>query len=129
MQKLKSFKDLRVWQKAYELAFRSYKMTESYPKQEMYGLVNQIRRSAVSVVSNIAEGYARRNKKEYIQFLSIAYSSLSELETQMLLSKDLKFCSTDDHLKLDSLRDEIGGMLYTLIQKLKAIPRTLNPVP
>lgn len=81
-----SFKDLIVWQKSMLLARKIYLATENFPKIEHYGLVSQMRRAAVSIPSNIAEGYGRKSSKEYTQFYSIAYGSLLELETQMILS-------------------------------------------
>ncbi len=83
---LQSYKELIVWQKAYKLVLEIYKITRDFPKSETYGLTQQIRRAAISIPSNIAEGYSREHKTEYHRFLSIAYSSLSELETQYLLS-------------------------------------------
>ncbi|HQP91125.1 MAG TPA: four helix bundle protein, partial [Candidatus Omnitrophota bacterium] len=88
---VKSFKDLKVWKSSYQLALAIYEITKNFPKEEIYGLVSQMRRSSVSVPSNIAEGYSRKGRPEYVRFLSIAYGSLSELETQILLSKDLKY--------------------------------------
>ena len=79
--KTQSFKDLIVWQKAYRLVLEIYKITKDFPKYEMYGLAQQMRRAAVSIPSNIAEGYGRKHKAEYRQFLSVAYGSLLELET------------------------------------------------
>ena len=104
-EKLKGFKDLIVWQKAYKLTLGIYKATVQFPRDEQYGLPSQIRRASVSVVSNIAEGYTRRNRAEYIQFLSIAYASLSELETQLLLSKDLKYVPQNEFNELLNLKD------------------------
>jgi len=121
-EKLRSFKDLIVWQKAYQLTLDIYKITAEFPKNEQYGLVTQMRRAAVSVVSNIAEGYARKGKREYINFLSMAYASLSELETQVLLSKDLEYIKEDRSKELLSLRNEVGGMLFSMQQKLAAVP-------
>lgn len=79
--KTQSFKDLIVWQKAYRLVLEIYKITKDFPKYEMYGLAQQMRRAAVSIPSNIAEGYGRKHKAEYRQFLPVAYGSLLELET------------------------------------------------
>lgn len=124
-RKLRSFKDLIVWQKAYKLTLGTYEISAKFPKSEQYGLSAQMRRAAVSVVSNIAEGYARKGRREYINFLSIAYASLSELETQLLLSKDLEYIKEDNLKGLLDLKDEVGGMLFSMQQKLKA----LNPVP
>lgn len=119
---VKSFKDLRVWKHAYELTLAVYQITKKFPKDELYGIVSQMRRASVSTVSNIAEGYSRKGRLEYIQFLSIAYSSLSELETQILLAKDLKYLSEEEFSCLIKLKDETGAMLYKLIQKLNIEP-------
>ncbi|MBU4479841.1 four helix bundle protein [Patescibacteria group bacterium] len=86
---MKSFKQLIVWQKSILLVKEIYEITKKFPQNEMYGLVSQMRRSAVSLPSNIAEGYKRRGIKEYLQFLSIAEASSAELETQIIISKDL----------------------------------------
>lgn len=117
--KIKRFKDLMVWQKAYTLTLSIYRFTKKFPQEEQYGLISQMRRAAVSVVSNIAEGHSRKSKAEYAQFLSVSYGSLSELETQILLSQDLRFLVESDAQYLIQLKDEIGGMLYTLMQKLR----------
>ena len=85
-KKIRNHKDLEVWKKSMDLVSNIYKITESFPNKEIYGLTNQIRRSAVSVPSNIAEGAARSSKKEFIQFLYIALGSLAELETQMIIA-------------------------------------------
>ena len=118
-EKIRSFKDLKVWKKAYELTLLVYKVTANFPKDELYSLTAQMRRAGVSVVSNIAEGYSRKNRAEYIQFLSIAYGSLSELETQILLSKDLGYVREGNFRKVLNIKDELGGMLYRLIQSLR----------
>lgn len=120
---VKSFKDLIVWQKSYEFTLLVYLSTKKFPSEERYGMVTQMRRAAVSIVSNIAEGYSRKGRMEYVQFLSMAYGSLSELEAQLMLSKDLGYIDNEDYSKLIGLKDEIGGMLYTLIQKLSVSPR------
>ena len=109
----KSFKDLIVWQKAYKLVLEIYLMTKAFPKDEMYGLAQQMRRAAVSIPSNIAEGYGRRHKAEYRQFLSIAYGSLLELETQCLLGHDLRYTEFNEPTK--DLVKEVGAMLYRMI--------------
>ena len=102
---LKNYKDLLVWQKAYQLCLAVYKATKGYPNEERYGLTSQIRRAAVSVPSNIAEGYGRKTTLEYIRFLYIAYGSNCELETQLLLSGDLGYLEA---VKLSALQDETG---------------------
>ncbi|HLD42022.1 MAG TPA: four helix bundle protein [archaeon] len=119
-ERINSFKDLRVWKHAYELALLIYKITKKFPKDELYGIVSQIRRAGVSVVSNIAEGYSRKGRTEYIQFLFIAYGSLSEVETQILLSKDLEYITKEELDGLMKLKDETGAMLYRLIQQLRS---------
>lgn len=83
---LNSYKDLIVWQKAFDLSLMIYQITNEFPKFELYGLASQMRRNGVSIPSNIAEGYTRNNRGEYIQFLFIAYASGAELETQLLIA-------------------------------------------
>ncbi|GAA4280214.1 four helix bundle protein [Gaetbulibacter aestuarii] len=98
MEKLKSHQDLRVWQEAMDLVTKVYELTKDYPKDELYGLTSQIRRSAVSIPSNIAEGAGRNGQKELIRFLYIAMGSLSELETQLEISKRLHYISDSEPL-------------------------------
>lgn len=114
--KTKGFKDLIVWQKAYKLVLEIYKLTKDFPKYETYGLAQQIRRAAVSLPSNIAEGYGRKHKAEYRQFLSMAYGSLSELETQYLLAIDLKYINKSG--TVENLLKEAGSMLYRMINPI-----------
>lgn len=111
--KTKSFKDLIVWQKSYKLVLEIYKTTKSFPKTETYGLSQQVRKAAVSIPSNIAEGYGRAHKAEYKQFLSIAYGSLLEVETQYLLAVDLKYMSKCE--TTENLLKEVGAMLYRML--------------
>jgi len=111
--KTQSYKDLIVWQKAYKLVLEIYKITKDFPRFEMCGLAQQVRRAAVSIPSNIAEGYGRKHKGEYRQFLSVAYGSLSELETQYLLSIDLEYTKSCE--VIENLLKEVGGMLYRMI--------------
>ena len=116
---LRNYKELKVWQKSYRLCLEIYKITKRFPKEERYGLTSQIRRSAVSVPSNIAEGYGRKTTPEYIRFLYIAYGSNCEMETQILLSGDLGYIETD---KLEILQVGIGEverMLKALINSLE----------
>ena len=94
--KTKSFKDLIVWQKAYRLTLEIYRITKTFPRHEIYGLTQQMRKAAISLPSNIAEGYGRKHKAEYQQFLSIAYASLLELETQYLLSLNLNYINKNE---------------------------------
>ncbi len=116
---INSYKDLIVWQKSFDLTKKIYKVTEDFPKTEVYGLVSQIRRAFVSIPSNISEGFVRKSRKEFSQFISIAFGSGAELETQLLLSKDLGFINESDFRKLDSLLQEIMKMLNSLLSKLK----------
>jgi len=109
----KGFKGMIVWKKAYKLVLEIYRLTASSPKSEIYGLAQQMRRAAVSVPSNIAEGYCRKHKAEYKQFMSIAYGSLSELETQYLLSIDLNYANSNSDI--ESLFKEVGAMLFRMI--------------
>ena len=116
---LKSFKELKVWQKSYQLCLEIYIITKGFPKEERYGLTSQIRRATVSVPSNIAEGYGRKTTPEYIRFLYIAYGSNCELETQILLSGDLGYIEVG---KLEILLEGIGEierMLKALIKSLE----------
>jgi four helix bundle protein len=116
---LKSYKELIVWQKAYQLTLMIYKETEKFPRSEVFGISSQLRRASVSIVSNIAEGYQRQHGGEYIQFLSIAFGSCAEVETQLLLCKDLCYLSESNFTILNNLLTEVGKMLYALITKIK----------
>ena len=114
-----SYKDLTVWQKSMALTGDIYKLTEKLPKTETYGLSDQLRRAAVSVPSNIAEGQGRESKNEFRSFLSVAKGSLSELETQLLICVRLKYFTEADIKIALSLSNEIDRMLTTLILNLK----------
>ena len=114
---VQSFKQLIVWQKSIELVKEVYRRTSQLPKEELYGLSSQMRRCAVSIPSNIAEGKKRKTRKDFIQFLRIADGSAAELETQMILIKDLYpaiDCST-----ANSLLEEVQKMLITIIRQLE----------
>ncbi len=115
-KKINSYKDLIVWQKAFELAKNVYKTTSNLPKEEVYGLQLQIRRSSVSIVSNIAEGVNRKTRKDYAHFLQMSFGSVSELETQMLLCRDLYGINIITDL---DLLMEVSKMLRSLIKKLE----------
>ena len=115
--KTKSFKDLIVWQKAFKLVLEVYKISNGFPKTEIYGITQQMRRAAVSIPSNIAEGYGRKHKAEYRQFLSMAYGSLPELETQYLISIDLEYIS--NNAIIENLLKEVGGMLYRMLNPIR----------
>ena len=115
---MNSYKQLIVLQKAYELSLLVYSVTKSFPKEELFWITSQIRRASVSIISNIAEGNARGGKKEYVQFLWIAFSSGAEVETQLLLCKDLGLIKEGDYIKMSSLLTEVMKMLNALIKKL-----------
>ena len=115
---MKSHKDLIVWQKSMLLVKRLYEITSSYPKDEIFGITSQMRRAAVSIPSNIAEGYGRLYEKDTVRFLSTALGSASELETQMLISKQLMLASDQELDDLLMLNNEIIRMLVALAKKL-----------
>jgi len=108
-----SYKKLIVYQKAKALVILTYDVTSSYPKSELFGLVSQMRRAAVSVASNIVEGYVKQSSKEYSRFLLISIGSLTELEIQVELSKELNFIKPTQYDKISSLIDEVGKLLYS----------------
>ncbi len=112
------YKELIVWQKSYKLALDIYSISKSFPKEEMFGITSQIRRSVISIPSNIAEGNSRGSKKEYVQFLRIALGSATELETQILLCKDLGLIKVLDYNTIQLLLEEVIKMLSVLIKKL-----------
>jgi len=111
-----SFKDLIVWKKSIDLCELIYKITENFPNSEIYGLTSQIRRCAVSIPSNIAEGQKRSSKKEFAQFLRIAYASGAELETQLIIAKRLNFITDNEYYSLNDLLQEIMKMLNKLLR-------------
>lgn len=113
----KSFKDLLVWQKSMDLVVLVYEVTKSFPKDELFGLVSQMRRASVSIASNVAEGEARKSKKEFAHFLGISLGSKAELETQVLLCERVGLIDTDAARSLVEHLDEIGKMLAALKQK------------
>jgi len=119
MSYIKSYKELIVWQKSFELAKEIFILTNKFPHSELYGITSQMRRAATSIPSNIAEGYGRKSTKSYAQFYAIAYGSALELETQVLLSKELQFNSLENFKKVDSLLIEVCKMLNAMITKIR----------
>jgi len=115
-----SFKDLVVWQRAVELTVAVYKLTASFPASEQFGLTNQLRRASVSVASNIAEGYGKSTRGEYIQFLGHARGSNCEVETQLVISKALGFGSEESRHLVEGLSGEVSKMLVAMMSKLQA---------
>lgn len=119
---MQSYKDLIVWQKGILLVSEIYKLTEKFPKSEMFGLTSQIRRAAVSIPANIAEGYARKHRAEYIQFIRIAFGSGAELETHILIAQNLGFISKRDSGDADAILNEVMRMLNKLLSSLDPKP-------
>ena len=124
-ERLKNYKDLNVWQKSYELCLKIYVLTAKFPKEERYGLTSQLRRSVVSIPSNIAEGYGRKTTADYIRMLYISYGSVCELETQVLLAGDLGFIEKGELSTAKKDIEEIERMLKALIKSLEN--KSLNP--
>ena len=114
---IRDYKELMAYQKAYKLVLLIYQLTESLPKEEMYGLSSQIRRAAVSIPSNIAEGFMR-GSKEYVHFLKIALGSAAELETQLMLCKDLGYCGPDRFCEIHAQTKEVLRLLNSYISKM-----------
>jgi len=117
---VKDFHELKVWQKAHQLTLAVYKITASFPREELYGLTTQLRRSCSSVPANLAEGCGRSGDAEFARFCSIALGWASELEYHLLLAKDLKLIKSKDYEELDQRTTEVKRMLTALIQKLNA---------
>jgi four helix bundle protein len=118
-KKMQSYKDLIAYQRAYQLTLDIYKSTKTFPKEELFGIVSQMRRSAVSIPCNISEGYCRNHRKEYVQFLNIALGSCGELETLLSLSKDLGYLSQIEFKNLYESRAEVSRILWKLADSLK----------
>ncbi len=116
---IRSYKDLEVWKKGIGLVKQIYIITRKFPKEEIYGLVNQMRRCAVSIPSNIAEGKTRQHTNEYIQFLYIALGSCAELETQIIISKELSYINKEVEEEFLEKVDHIGRMIRNLIKSLR----------
>ena len=115
-----SHKDLAVWQKAMDLVVKIYSLTKQFPRDELYSLTNQIRRAAISIPSNIAEGKAKRSKRDFVNFIAIARGSAAELETQLLISQRLAYISVEQARPVLDDINEIGRMLSGLLSILEA---------
>lgn len=122
-KEISSYKDLIVWQKSIVLTLKIYELTKKFPREEIYGITSQIRRAASSIPANIAEGSTRGYIKEYINFLSITYGSGAELETFLVIAKELSYLSDGEYLKTAESLGEIMRMLNGLLKKLR-IKRT-----
>ena len=117
--KISSYKDLIVWQKSMDLVIEIYSLVKKLPKEETYALSDQMRRAVVSIPSNIAEGYTRKSTNEYLNFLSIANGSRTELETQLLICERIHYLTQADIEKAITLIDEIGRIIYRIMNKLR----------
>ena len=116
--KIKNFKDLIIWQESIDLVEEIYKSTKSFPNEEIYGIISQMRRSAVSIPSNIAEGFMRQHNKEFKQFLFIALASSAETETQLIISKKLRYIDDKELIFLSERIDRLNRKIMSLIKKL-----------
>lgn len=114
---MNNYKELDVWKRSIKLAVNIYKLTSALPTEEKFGLVSQLRRCAVSVPSNIAEGSGRKTNKEFSQFLSISYGSLCELDTQVIISFELGYLKNNDVKDLEKEVNELQKMIFSLINK------------
>lgn len=117
---IKSYKELSVWKKSMELVKNIYILTDQFSKDELYVMTSQMRRAAVSIPSNIAEGYLRRHRKEFVYYLSVSLGSAAELETQILISKSLLKFKNIDFSENESLLQEVLKMLYAMIKKMES---------
>jgi four helix bundle protein len=116
---MSTFRNLLVWQKSIDLVTKMYSSTQKFPKEELFGLTSQIRRSAVSIPSNIAEGYGRDSNKEYLRFLNVSIGSLFELQTQIEIAKNIMYLNEKDFNDLYENSREIERMLVSFIKKIK----------
>ncbi|MBV6627767.1 MAG: four helix bundle protein [Rivularia sp. (in: Bacteria)] len=119
MSEINDFKDLKIWQKGMDIAEKCYFLTKQFPRDELYGMVQQIRRAAASIPANIAEGYGRRTTSDYIRFINIAQGSMNELQTHLILSQRVGLCMQKDIESILSLIEEETRMIIALIKKLK----------
>jgi len=127
MNKLKSYKELLVWQKAIDISLEVYVLSRSFPKEEAFGLTNQIRRASNSISLNIAEGYSRNSAKSYLNFLNIAQGSLLELESGLILAERLQFLNAENFKKLYNLITEESKILSSIMRKIEIKNLTPNP--
>jgi len=117
--KIQSFTDLKVWQEAHKLVLLVYKLTKNFPREEIFGLVSQTRRAAVSITSNIAEGFSRQSYKEKLQFYYIALGSLTELQNQLLLAKDLNYLKQKEFDEFTEQTTSVHRLLNSFVSKTR----------
>jgi four helix bundle protein len=123
-----SFRDLTVWQKSMQLTVAIYQLTQDFPREEIYGLTSQIRRAAVSLPSNIAEGYGRLNTAEFRQFLGLARASNFELQTQLEMARSLHFGNPSLIDEAEGLSHEVGKMIYSILQSTRSTVKRTTAV-
>lgn len=116
---MQDFRDLKVWEKGHGLVLAVYQATRGFPRDELYGLTSQMRRAAVSIPANVAEGCCRSGDAEFARFAQIAMGSASELKYYFILARELEFINTDGHERLTTKVDEVQKMLASLIRKLR----------
>ena len=116
--KIETYRDLNIWQLGIDLVKDTYRLTQTFPKHELYGITSQMRRSAISIPSNIAEGFKRYHNREYKQFLYVTLGSCAELETQATIARVLKYISAEKESALLEKLDHIGRMITNLLKKL-----------
>ncbi|HMZ82056.1 MAG TPA: four helix bundle protein [Acidobacteriota bacterium] len=124
---LQTYRDLEVWKKSIDLVESTYQLTKSFPAEEKFGLISQIQRAVVSIAANIAEGYGRKHRKEYLHHLSIAKGSLLEVETHLIIAIRLHFTTRDDAKSVWHLCQDVGRLLNKLVNSLNS--KGLNPEP
>lgn len=118
MEKIKSFKQLFIWQKGVDIVKEVYRLSRDFPREELYGLTMQMRRAGISIPSNVAEGFKRNHNKEYRQFLHIALGSAAELETQLIVAQELGFLAEENLNGLLDKLDHLSRMISSLLNKL-----------
>jgi four helix bundle protein len=123
---MRNFRELIIWQESYKLSVKLVQLTKSFPAEEKYGLVSQIRRSAISIPANIAEGSGRNSNNEFRQFLHIALGSAFELETELMICRDCKFASADEFENLIKELNSIQKMLLSFISKVNTQPNNIS---
>jgi len=123
-KKIKDFTDLKVWQEGHKLVLLIYKATDNFPKSETYSLIDQMRRAATSITSNVAEGFGRQTYKEKVQFYYTAQGSLVELKNQLLISRDVEYIDKDDYLFLENQINTTHQLLSGINIKIQNIPKS-----
>ena len=120
-ERIKSFTDLNAWKVGHELVIEIYRITKGFPKEELFGLTNQIRRASVSITSNISEGFSRNSYKEKLRFYCIALGSMTEVQNQLIIARDIGYLTNDDFNRLADMTVIVSKLLNGLIKKSKAI--------